>query len=52
MEVRMLNIESMKIREAENGNPIIEGYFAKFNEFMKYAPDGKKKSAPEHLMNI
>lgn len=46
MEVRMLNIESMKIREAENGNPIIEGYFAKFNEFYEICPGWKEKISP------
>ncbi len=46
MEVRMRNIEKMDIREAENGNPIIEGYFAKFNEFYEICTGWKEKISP------
>jgi len=46
MEVRMLNMEAMKIRESENGNPIIEGYFAKFNEFYEICSGWKEKISP------
>lgn len=38
MEKRILKLQDMKIREAENGNPIIEGYFAKFNEPYEVCP--------------
>lgn len=46
MEMRMLNIKEINIREAENGNPIIEGYFAKFNEFYEICPGWKEKISP------
>ena len=39
-------MSDLKLRNAENGNPIIEGYFAKFNETYEVCPGWEEKIAP------
>ncbi len=45
-QVRYLPIKDFKFRNTENGNPIIEGYFVKFNEIYEICPGWKEKISP------
>lgn len=39
-------MQSFSIRENEKGNPVIEGYFAKFDEYYEVCPGWKEKISP------
>lgn len=51
LQHRILNMRDFKVRENENGNPVIEGYFAKFNEFYEVCKGWKEKISPGAFRN-
>lgn len=51
LQHRILNMRDFKVRENENGNPVIEGYFAKFNEIYEVCPGWKEKISPGAFRN-
>ncbi|MFR5876330.1 MAG: HK97 family phage prohead protease [Eubacterium sp.] len=52
MQHRMLELKDFKTRSSENGNPIIEGYFSKFNEEYQICSDWIEVIRPGAFRNF